>query len=293
MTEYEEFESPEELLKTKQREREVRKGRKKQSFFKGLLRFLSGCAIIAGVYRFSALDGWYLPQTAFKNPDPARVQIVNNRIVKTDKIKSVIKDVQVPKLPLYMANLNELKYKLISLAPVEDVYIRRYAFPARILIIIREAVPVISILPDEKVKPVAAFTKDGRLITGADYLPLPPEYATIRVLSYGNKGDDYTKWDAAKVLQIEKIARYVETFARESVEYIDLRNPDDVYVKIKTVLIRLGKPDEDIFGRIKRIPTILPQVQKVKGKVKYIDLSWEKVNYLKLRSNNENSTGAD
>ena len=36
MTEYEEFESPEELLKTKQREREVRKGRKKQSFFKGM-----------------------------------------------------------------------------------------------------------------------------------------------------------------------------------------------------------------------------------------------------------------
>ena len=40
MTEYEEFESPEELLKTKQREREVRKGRKKQSFYLRVQKYL-------------------------------------------------------------------------------------------------------------------------------------------------------------------------------------------------------------------------------------------------------------
>ena len=61
-----------------------------------------------------------------------------------------------------------------------------------------------------------------------------------------------------------------------------MRNPDDIYVKIKTVPVRLGQPDSNIYERIKRIPSILPQVEKVKGKVKYIDLSWEKVNYLKL-----------
>lgn len=282
MTEYEEFETPEELLKTKQRERKLRKGKKKQSLFKSLLRFFTGCLIIGGVYYFSILSGWYLPQTAFRSFDSASIQVVNNKIVKTNKIKNVIKDIEVPRLPLYMANLNELKYKLTSLAPVEDVYIRRYAFPARILIIIREAVPVISISPDAKVQPVAAFTKDGRLITGPDYLPLPNEYKTTLVLSYGNKGDDYRKWDVNKIKEIEKIARYVETFSLEPVEYIDLRNPDDVYVKIKTVPIRLGQLDSKIYERIKRIPSILPQVKKVKSKVKYIDLSWEKVNYLKL-----------
>lgn len=282
MADYEEFESPEELLKTKQRERKLRKGMKKQSLFKGLLRFLTGLAIIFGIYYFSILQGWYLPENTFKMFDEARVQIVNNKIVKTSKVKNVIKDLEVPKLPLYMANLNELKYKLMSLAPVDDVYIRRYAFPARILIIIREATPVITIAPDAKVKPVAAFTRDGRLIIGSDYLPLPDEYKTIKVLSYGNKGDDYRKWDINKIRQIQKIAKYVETFSREKVEYIDMRNPDDVYVKIETVPVRLGQPDSDIYERIKRIPSILPQVEKVKGKVKYIDLGWEKVNYLKL-----------
>lgn len=282
MTDNEEFESPEELLKTKQRERKIRKGKKKQSFVKSLLRFLTGCGIIFGIYYFSSFGGWYLPQTVFKNPEPSRIQIVNNKIVKTQKIKSVIKDIEVPKVPLYMANLNELKYKLMSLAPVDEVYIRRYAFPARVLIIIREAMPVITIAPDDKVKPVAAFTRDGRLIIGSDYLPLPEEYKTIKVLSYGNKGDDYRKWDVNKIRQIQKIAKYVETFSREKVEYIDMRNPDDIYVKIETVPVRLGQPDLNIYDRIRRIPSILPQIEKVKGKVKYIDLGWEKVNYLKL-----------
>ena len=282
MTDYEEFESPEELLKTKQRERKIRKGKKKQSFFKALLRFLTGCGVIFGVYYFSTFSGWYLPSTTFKNPEPARIQIVDNKIVKIQKIKNVIKDIEVPKVPLYMANLNELKYKLMSLAPVDEVYIRRYAFPARILIIIREAMPVLTIAPDEKVKPVAAFTREGRLIIGSDYLPLPEEYKTVKVLSYGNKGDDYRKWDENKIRQILRIAKYVETFSREKIEYIDMRNPDDIYVKIETVPVRLGQLDSNIYERIKRIPSILPQVEKVKGKVKYIDLSWEKVNYLKL-----------
>ncbi len=282
MTDYHEFENPEELLKTKQRERKLRKGKKKQSFLKSLLRLVTGFSIIFVMYYFSTLQGWYLPQDAFKNVNSPCVQIVNNKIVKTPKIQGILKNIEVPRLPLYMVSFNELKYKLTSLAPVESVYIRRYAFPARILIIIREAVPVVTIAPDEKVKPVAAFTKEGRLIIGSDYLPLPEEYKTIRVLSYGNKGDDYRKWDINKIHEIEKISKYVETFSHEKIEYIDMRDPKDVYVKIKTVPVRLGQLDSNVYERIKRIPSILPQVEKVKGKVKYIDLSWEKVNYLKL-----------
>ena len=102
-------------------------------------------------------------------------------------------------------------------------------------------------------------------------------------MSYGNKGDDYRKWDINKIRQIEKIAKYVETYSKESIEYIDCRNPNDIYVKIKTVNIRLGKLDENVFKRIERIPSILPQVKLVDSKVKYLDLSWEKVNYLKLQ----------
>ena len=170
----------------------------------------------------------------------------------------------------------------MQLDPIQDVYIRRYAFPARIQIILKERIPVMMIAPDEKSQPVAFFTTDGKLI-GREFLPLKTKYPTIKILSYGNKGDDYRKWDLNKIHEIERIKNYVETYSKEKVEYIDLRNPNDVYVKIKTVNIRLGRLDDGVYKRIERIPSILPQVKMVDSKVKYLDLSWEKVNYLKLK----------
>ena len=198
------------------------------------------------------------------------------------KILVLLKNSNVPNVPIYMARTGAIKKELMKLTPVEDVYIRRYAFPARIQIILKERIPVMMIAPDEKSQPVAFFTTDGKLI-GREFLPLKTKYPTIKILSYGNKGDDYRKWDLNKIHEIERIKNYVETYSKEKVEYIDLRNPYDVYVKIKTVNIRLGRLDDGVYKRIERIPSILPQVKMVDSKVKYLDLSWEKVNYLKLK----------
>ena len=150
------------------------------------------------------------------------------------------------------------------------------------LFILKERVPVITISPDLKVQPVAAFSEDG-VIMKKEFLPLDKNIKTILVLSYGNKGDDYTKWNAAKIHQIEEMVNYIETYSKEKVEYVDMRNPFDVYVKIKTVNIRLGRLDESLYKRIERLPSILPQVKLVDSKVKYLDLRWEKVFYLKLQ----------
>ena len=279
----EKTENGERLLKNKRRERKVRQGKKKKSLMRGFLRFFTIVGILGFVFWFLTLPGWYLSHDAFTKMDPAVVHVVNNKIVKPAKIKSMFKDIEVPKVPIFLTGLNRVKRHFLELAPVEEVYVRRYAFPARILVIIREAVPVITIAPDANIKPVAAFTKDGKLIMGSDYLPLPSEYKTILVLSYGNKGDDYRKWNENKVREIEKITKYVETFSREPVEYIDMRNPNDIFVKVKSVNIRLGNPDNKIYERIKRLPSILPEAKKVENKVRYIDLSWDNVNYLKLK----------
>ena len=52
----------------------------------------------------------------------------------------------------------------MKLAPVENVYIRRYAFPARIQIIVRERIPSITVSPDAKVPPVAFLRLTGNLL---------------------------------------------------------------------------------------------------------------------------------
>ena len=92
-----------------------------------------------------------------------------------------------------------------------------------------------------------------------------------------------TDWDAKRVEHIVKIAKAIETYSQEKVEYVDMNNPNDVYVKIETTSVRLGVLDSSVFERIKRLYTILPQIDGVEGTIKYIDLSWDKVNYLKMQ----------
>lgn len=269
------------LVKKMQRSRQVRQGRKRQNAFRSFMCLFVNIILIVTLVYAVKMPQWYLDKNIFTHPDSATLEILNNNIVSTSKILAALKSEKVPDVPIYMAKTKNLEDKLMQFAPIEEVYIRRYAFPARLQIIVREREPFVSISPDVNVAPIAFFTRDGKLI-GREYLPLKKEYKTLKVLSYGNKGDDYSKWDVKKLLKIDNLAKYIETYSKEPVEYVDLRNPEDVYVKIKSVNIRLGRLDENVYERIKRIPSIIPQIQLMDSKIKYLDLRWEDTNYLKL-----------
>ncbi|MBQ2611999.1 FtsQ-type POTRA domain-containing protein [bacterium] len=260
------------------RERRVLKGRLKIERTRGFLRFLITACIIVLVILISKFDGLYLNKNAFKYIDPSTVEITNNKIVPTSKIYAVLKSVDVPKGCIFFVKTNNIKKKLYLLKPVDKIYIRRYAFPARIQIIVRESIPTITVTNDIKEKPVAYFTTSGKIV-GKEYLPLREDIKTITVVT---KGGSYAKWDKETQQRLIKIAKYVETYSKEPVEYLDYRNPEDVYVKIKDINIRLGIPDDSVWLKIERLPSILPQLKYVHSKIRYLDLSWEKVNYLKL-----------
>lgn len=281
-TEQDEFIDPKRLVNTVRKKRKLRKGRKRQSIFRKFFRFIMTIVLLCGFVYISKMPQWYLPKDSFKKVAGTSVEIINNSIVKPQMIFALLKNTEVPNVPIYMAKTEHIRKEIKKLPPVKEVYIRRYAFPARLQIILKERVPVITISPDLNVQPVAAFSEDG-VIMKKEFLPLDKNIKTILVLSYGNKGDDYTKWNAAKIHQIEEMVNYIETYSKEKVEYVDMRNPFDVYVKIKTVNIRLGRLDESLYKRIERLPSILPQVKLVDSKVKYLDLRWEKVFYLKLQ----------
>lgn len=281
-TEQDEFIDPKRLVNTVRKKRKLRKGRKRQSIFRKFFRFIMTIVLLCGFVYISKMPQWYLPKDSFKKVAGTSVEIINNSIVKPQMIFALLKNTEVPNVPIYMAKTEHIRKEIKKLPPVKEVYIRRYAFPARLQIILKERVPVITISPDLKVQPVAAFSEDG-VIMKKEFLPLDKNIKTILVLSYGNKGDDYTKWNSAKIHQIEEMVNYIETYSKEKVEYVDMRNPFDIYVKIKTVNIRLGRLDESLYKRIERLPSILPQVKLVDSKVKYLDLRWEKVFYLKLQ----------
>lgn len=268
-------------VKVKQKERNIRKQRKKLGQLKLFLRFVLFGILIFLIYEFLALPQWYLRSDAFSKPDSETVQIINNKIVPTSVIYSSLKDIKIRKVPIFMMSVKPIKKELFKIPVLKYIYVRRYGFPARIQIIVRERIPSTVLKTGLKAKPLAFVTTDGVLVTNKNYMGLAEIPSALKIIV---KNADFSKeWTVKRVQHIEKIVKSVEAYSSEKVRYIDMRNPNDVYVAIESTNIRLGVLDSTVFERIKRIYTILPQIDDVGGEIKYIDLSWDKVNYIKLK----------
>ncbi len=265
----------------KRKERFVRKKHKKINRIKSFCRLATFLGVIYITYKLLLLSGWYLPADTFSNPAGNRVEIVNNKIVPTFVLRDSLKEVKPSKLPIFMASVKPVKKALYMHPTMKKIYVRRYAFPARMQIIIKERTPIAIIKTDLNNQPAAFFTSDGVFIRNKKYMNLSEYSSVLNILTTPHSLKKEITAD--KIHEIEEIVGYVETYSKQKVEYIDMRKPNDVYVKIQTTSIRLGALDSTVEERIKRIYTILPQISDIDSKVKYIDLSWDKVNYLKLQ----------
>lgn len=266
-------------VKRKQRERKLRKERKKAKRIKSLWRFLILLLLVFGMYKFVELPQWYLAQDSFTTGQ--NIEVLNNEIVPDKVIYDAVKKISVPNVPIFMMSVNPVKQEIFKIPLIKQIFVRRYGFPARIQIIVRERVPSVVFLTDLNVKPKAFITTDGVLITNKNYMTLKDLPLKILIK---NGIDISNEFNPKRIEQIKKIVKEVEAYSSETVEYVDVRNQNDVYVKIETTNIRLGVLDSTVFERIKRIRTILPEIDKLGEQVKYVDLSWDKVNYLKLNS---------
>lgn len=266
-------------LKQAQMQRQIRRSQRRLSVLRAWYKFFLIMALIAIGFFILKMPQWRLHSNAFDSLNNPQLEIVNNRIVPSQKILSALRRNQVPKKPIFLVKTDNLKKSIKQLEPIQDVYIRRFWFPARLQIIVIERTPIVTISPNTDVPPIAFFSADGKLI-GREYMPLAEDYKTVPVITYGS-GDDYRNWDVVKVNNFKKLAMLVERETGESLEYIDYRNPKDVYMKIPTANIRLGSINPSTFDKIQRLPSLLPQVKMINKKVKYIDLRWDS-NYIKL-----------
>ncbi len=266
-------------LKQARMQRQVRQSQKRLNRLRAFYKFFLLVALTALCALILKLPQWRLPADAFDSLESTSLEILNNRIVPSQKILSALRRNQVPRQPIFLVKTDDLKKSIKQLEPVQNVYIRRFGFPARLQIIVIERTPIVTISPNIDVPPIAFFSIDGKLI-GREYMPLDENYKTVRVITYGS-GDDYRNWSAPKVNDFRKLANLVEIETGETVEYIDYRNPKDVYIKIPTANIRLGGLNPSVFDKIGRLPSLLPQVKMINKKVKYIDLRWDS-SYIKL-----------
>ena len=267
-------------FKARKMQREIRKSQRRLNKLRAFYRFMLVFMICAFSLFILKMPQWRLPSNTFDSIKNPSLEIVNNKIVPSQKILAALRRNEVPKKPIFLVKTNNLKESILQRDPVKMVYIRRFWFPARLKIIVIERTPIITISPNINVPPIAFFTSDGKLV-GHEYMPLDEDFKTVLVITYGTR-DDYRTWDKTKINNFKKLADMVESETGEEVEYIDYRDPKDVYVKIPTVSIRLGSFNTSTYDKVLRLPSLLPQVKMINKKVKYIDLRWDNSNYIKL-----------
>lgn len=245
------------------------------------LRALLIALIIFGSYKILCSSKWYYPQKMFTSSKNKNVAIVGTYITSPEKVLSIMKKVEIPKRPLYMLDVKGFEDKISEIKTVKSVHIRRYWLPARMQIVIEDKMPVIMIAANENSKPVAFFVEDGTLL-GAELLPKNEKLYPLKVLSTGEQ-DNFVHWKEDKINDILELAEKVRQYSGEDVEYIDYRNPHNVFVKIKSVLIDIGEPDDKVYARLKSIKTILKNIDKIDKKIEYVDLRWDVTRYIKIK----------
>lgn len=264
-------------LKERQLERKVRKSNRRIVIFMSFARIFILFFLIYSCFYIVKLKYWRLNPHAFSSLGNTSIKIENNYIATSDRILKAVQEVPVSDKPIFLMNTDSIKESILKIPPIENVYIKRFWMPARIEILVQEREPAITIAPNENVPPIAFYTKDGKLI-GRAYMPLHPSFKTVKVLTYGNYAGD-GKMDAEKIKFITTIAKDIEQATKEPVQYIDMRNPDDIYVQIPTVKIKLGAVSPltypDTLKKINGLPSTLPKIKALNKKVKYLDLRWQ------------------
>ena len=266
-------------LKQAKMQRQVRKTQRRLTRLRMMYKLFILFGMFFACIFILKMPQWRLPSDAFDKVDSPALEIINNQIVPSQKILSALRRTQVPRTPIFLVGTAPFKESIKKLEPIQDVYIRRFWFPARLQIFIVERTPAVTIAPNIDVPPIAFFSADGKLI-GREYMPLDESYNTVLVITYG-AGDDYRNWDLAKVTNFKRLAALIEAETGEKVEYIDYRDPKDVYIKIPTVNIRFGSIDPSVFDKVQRLPSLIPQVKMINKNVKYLDLRWD-VSYMKM-----------
>ncbi len=245
------------------------------------IRALLIALILFSSYKILCSSKWYYPQKMFTSVKNGNISIVGAYITAPEKVLKIMKQVEIPKRPLYMLDVKGFEDKISEIKTVKTVHIRRYWFPARMEIVIEDKMPILMIAPNQTAKPAAFFVEDGTLL-GADLLPKNEKLYPLKVITTGEK-DNFVKWDIEKIKFFINLAEKVTQYSGEDVEYIDYRQPNNIYIKIKSVLIDIGEPNENLYERLKSIKTILANIDKIDQKIEYVDLRWEVTKYIKIK----------
>lgn len=254
-----------------------------------LLRALIISLLIFASYKILTCSGWVYPSNTFDYLKSRYFTISGYTLTTPDKVLEALRKEPLPKVPLYMINPKDFEKRIMKIATVKRVYVRRYWFPARMRVVIEDKKPLMTISRDEKSKPIMFFVEDGKLLS-MDYMTPDVSLYPVNVIAPTEKNNNFFDWKPDVLAGILNISDTIAKYAGESPEYIDCRNMNDIFVKVDDVLLRVGEPDVTLEKRLKYTSTILGYVKKHPDKIEYIDLRWNDVQFIKYKGNTKNES---
>jgi hypothetical protein len=150
---------------------------------------------------------------------------------------------------------------------VKHAFVRRYALPQpRIVVEVLEEFPWASFSQGPDLPTESVIAQSGRMIPVKDF----PTITQPQLVFYGKPG---LKLDHTNVAQWAKWVGYISEQTGAPVEYVDLRNSNDVRIKNGDLNLKLGIADTSLTRRLGRLTSVLAAVQPMKSRLEYIDLS--------------------
>ena len=270
--------------------RQRRKIRKRQMMFhriKSLLRLGSILFVLLGLLYVLLMPLWNIDQMMFTVYPNKSLIIEDNLITSDNQILSQLKNMKLPKKPIYLLDISNIEKRLLKLDTIKKVYLRRYWLPARLKIIIVEKQPLFIVYNNLNTDPIYAIATDGSKISSR-FLPFPDKVNKEVFNIILNTST--IKWNSQLIDKYKELVQIAEVLTGEKLTYLDLTNPKDVYLKMSDCTIRLGEIDATVIQRISRLKLIMNEVKPLENNLEFIDLRWDKALSIKQRSNKKNNT---
>jgi cell division septal protein FtsQ len=209
------------------------------------------------------------------------ILVHGNQVATVEQVRESIAN--AVNVPLYRVNPRQLEKQVVALKAVKHAFVRRYALPhPRIVVEVLEEFPWASFSqgPEQPVESVIA--QSGRMIPIKDF----PTITQPQLVFYGKPG---MKLDHSNVAQWAKWVAYISEQTGQPVEYVDLRNANDVQIQNGDLHLKLGIADTSLTRRLGRLTSVLAAIQPMKSRLEYIDLSLDNNIPLKVSKKEKDS----
>ncbi|MBI2811285.1 MAG: FtsQ-type POTRA domain-containing protein [Candidatus Melainabacteria bacterium] len=255
--------------------RQRKKVARRARFRRQMVRYMVLCSLL--------VLGWSgftkLPWTLKHGPDD--IVVHGNQVATVDQVRQSIAN--FANTPLYRLNPRQLEKQIVGLKVVKHAFVRRYALPQpRIVVEVLEEFPWASFSQGPESPTESVIAQSGRMIPVKDF----PTITQPELVFYGKPG---LKLDHSNVAQWAKWVGYISEQTGEPVEYVDLRNSNDVRIKNGDLNLKLGIADTSLTRRLGRLTSVLAAVQPMKSRLEYIDLSLDNNITLKVAKKEKDS----